>query len=55
MDDEPTSGGHPKTLGQCTECGGIYPVQETVDGELRPIGTEGGCDCGNATFAPLSE
>jgi hypothetical protein len=57
MGEEPTArdsvdtGGEPETLGRCTECGEIYPVQRE-DGELRPIGTDGVCECGNDRFEP---
>jgi len=49
------SGGDPQTLGQCRECGSVYPVQTTSSGSLRPIGTGGGCECGNDSFEPVSE
>lgn len=49
------SGGDPQTLGQCSVCENIYPVQRTADGELRPIGTEGGCECGNDEFVLVTE
>lgn len=50
MGDEPEVGGLPETFGKCTECGTIYPVQRTEDGELRPVGTDGTCSCGNDEF-----
>lgn len=50
MDEKPKSGGDPQTLGKCTECGKVYPVQKTADNEIRPIGTNGGCQCGNTAF-----
>ena len=50
MDQGPKARGSPDTFGKCTECGNIYPVQEAFDGRVRPIGTEGGCQCGNTEF-----
>lgn len=50
MVETPKSGGEPQTLGKCTKCGSVYPVQETAAGEIRPIGTNGGCRCGNTDF-----
>lgn len=50
MVEKPKSGGDPQTLGKCTECGSVYPVQQTANGEIRPIGTNGGCQCGNTEF-----
>jgi hypothetical protein len=50
MGREPEVGGDPQTFGQCTECGAIYPVQRTENGELRPVGTDGTCNCGNDEF-----
>jgi hypothetical protein len=55
MGENPTSGGDPEMLGSCRECGSVYPVQGSVDGDLRPIGTGGSCDCGNADFELLSD
>ena len=54
MGQGPKSGGDPQTFGRCTECGNIYPIQETLDGEIRPIGTDGGCECGNTAFETMS-
>lgn len=54
MDRQPVSGGDPHTVGECTDCGSVYPVQRDEDGELRPIGTEGVCDCGNDEFEPIT-
>lgn len=54
MDGGPEGGGEPEAIGRCTECGTIFPVQETDDGNLRPVGTDGTCTCGNATFEPRS-
>ncbi|SFR93566.1 hypothetical protein SAMN05216559_1323 [Halomicrobium zhouii] len=55
MGNGDNSGGTPQTLGRCSECGSVYPVQTTASGELRPIGTDGGCECGNDDFEPVSE
>ena len=52
--EEPESGGEPQTFGQCTECGTIYPAQTARNGELRPVGTDGTCSCGNDEFASPS-
>lgn len=52
--DDVETGGEPETVAQCTECGEIYPVQETGDSSLRPVGVEGGCECGNDRFEALS-
>ncbi|NHN46934.1 hypothetical protein G9464_04900 [Halostella sp. JP-L12] len=53
--EDPGSGGEPQTFGQCTECGTIYPVQTVRNGELRPVGTDGTCSCGNDEFASPTE
>ncbi|WP_435100888.1 hypothetical protein [Halarchaeum sp. P4] len=54
MADTPDSGGEPQRVGRCTSCGRVFPVQ--VDGDAaRPIGTDGTCVCGNATFRLLPE
>jgi hypothetical protein len=50
---EPHSGGDPEGLARCTQCRKIYPIQRSGEGDLRPIGTGGACDCGNATFEPV--
>ncbi|MCU4798814.1 hypothetical protein OB920_00295 [Halobacteria archaeon HArc-gm2] len=55
MGEGEKSGGDPQTLGRCRKCGSIYPVQSTASGELRPIGTDGVCECGNDSFEPVSE
>ena len=39
-----------RLLGECTECGNMYPAQKTEDGDLRPVGTDGTCTCGNEKF-----
>lgn len=52
MGNEFGSGGEPETFGQCTECGAIYPAQNPTDDTLRPVGTDGTCDCGNDEFEP---
>ncbi|MFB6077905.1 MAG: hypothetical protein ABEJ80_02860 [Halarchaeum sp.] len=50
----PNSGGQPERVGECTACGRVYPLQ--VDGgDLRPIGTDGDCVCGNDTFDALAD
>lgn len=46
------TGGEPETFGRCTECGTIYPIQATEGDGLRPVGTDGTCDCGNDEFEP---
>ena len=53
--ESPRSGGDPQTIGYCTECRTIYPVQTTPDGSLRPVGTDGTCTCGNDEFEPRSD
>ena len=53
--EDPRSGGDPQTVGHCTECGTIYPVQRTQNGSYRPIGTDGTCTCGNAELEPHDE
>lgn len=50
LDAPPRSGGEPELVGQCTECDAVYPVQTTVNDTLRPIGTDGTCECGNDEF-----
>ena len=55
MGNEPDAGGMPETFGKCTDCGTIYPVQATEDGELRPVGTDGTCSCGNDEFESPGE
>ena len=54
MPGKPDTGGEPEDLAECTECGQVYPVQEMRGGEIRPIGTDGICDCGNGSFVLLS-
>lgn len=44
------TGGEPQTVARCTNCGNVYPVQETSNGTLRPVGTGGACECGNTEF-----
>ncbi|PSQ01706.1 hypothetical protein BRC94_03190 [Halobacteriales archaeon QS_5_70_17] len=39
-----------RELGQCTECGAIFAVEVTNEGEAVPIGTDGTCSCGNPVF-----
>lgn len=51
MTENPDTGGEPVTLGRCTECWQVYPAQLSGDG-LRPIGTDGTCNCGNDEFEP---
>ena len=54
--EKPESGGEPQTFGQCTECGTVYPAQIAPSGEVRPVGTDGTCHCGNDEFAtPIGE
>ena len=50
VEEGPRSGGDPQGRARCTECRKVYPVQRTGDDRLRPIGTGGSCDCGNAEF-----
>jgi hypothetical protein len=52
MSKSPKSGGTPETFGKCTNCGSIYSVQCGDDGDMRPVGTDGACACGNDEFAP---
>lgn len=52
MSKSPKSGGTPETFGKCTDCGSIYSVQYGDDGDMRPVGTDGACACGNDEFAP---
>ncbi|MFB6139056.1 MAG: hypothetical protein ABEJ26_01315 [Halosimplex sp.] len=44
----------PPIIGECAECERVYPLQVGADGELRPTGTGGVCDCGSEEFRPLS-
>ena len=55
MANNPSTGGTPEAFGKCTECGAIYPVQSNENGEYRPVGTDGTCDCGNDRFESVSE
>lgn len=50
--ESPETGGEPTTLGRCTDCGEIYPIQQSEDG-LRPVGTDGTCNCDNDRFEPV--
>ncbi|GGM58889.1 hypothetical protein J2752_001174 [Halarchaeum rubridurum] len=54
MATDPDTGGEPEHVGECEECGRVYPVQVDNDGDLRPIGTSGTCVCGSAAFVALS-
>ena len=47
-------GGEPEAIGQCTECGEVYAVQHE-DSDLRPIGTDGVCECGSDAFESVAE
>ena len=49
-EDDPRSGGDPQGVAVCTRCESTYPVQRGSDGELRPIGTGGRCQCGSTEF-----
>lgn len=53
MKGNPSPGGKPDVIAQCTVCGEIHPVQ-IRDDTLRPVGAET-CSCGNDEFVPLSE
>ncbi len=44
-----------RTVGQCTVCGKVYPIEKTATNEVRPIGTDGTCLCGNSNFTVPSE
>lgn len=50
IEENPSTGGKPQTIGRCTECEAIYLVQTEKDDDLRPIGTDGSCGCGNDEF-----
>ncbi|WP_123538230.1 hypothetical protein [Halosimplex salinum] len=52
--DGVSGGGEPETLGQCADCGDVYTAQRE-NGDLRPIGTDGRCECGNDTFETVIE
>ncbi|MFB6269498.1 MAG: hypothetical protein ABEH83_06115 [Halobacterium sp.] len=49
-DDETERGGEPEVIVGCTACQNTYPAQRTADGEYRPIGTDGTCECGSTEF-----
>lgn len=49
------AGGIPEMFGKSADCGTIYPVQATDDGELRPVGTDGACSPGNDGFVSPAE
>jgi len=55
MGENPTTGGDPTALVECTSCGEVYPAQSTGEGDFRPIGIETQCSCGNDTFTQLAE
>lgn len=50
IEENPSTGGKSQTFGQCTECEAIYLVQTEETDDLRPIGTDGRCACGNDEF-----
>ena len=52
--EEGGPGGQPEAIGQCTECGKVYAVQRE-NSDLRPIGTDGVCECGNDVFESVAE
>lgn len=52
---EPDTGGTPDGFAECTECGTIFTAHISEEGELRPIGIDGVCECGNAEFNHISE
>lgn len=39
-----------RELGRCVECGAVFAVKVTNDGDAVPIGTDGSCSCGNPVF-----
>lgn len=51
----PDTGGEPHELGQCTDCGKVYPVQVEREIEFRPIGVDHECACGNDEFIAYYE
>lgn len=56
MGKKGNTGGKPHTVGQCTNCGDVYPVRETENEKLRPIRTDGICtSCGHDGFAPVQD
>lgn len=52
-DDAGESGWYPKAAGKCAECGDVYALRETNDGELVPVGTACCQDCGGTEFVTL--
>ncbi len=44
------NGNDPTVFARCTDCANIYPAQEKTNGNFRPVGTDGSCNCGNAEF-----
>lgn len=55
MAETTNTGGEPEALGKCIECGTIYPVRLTENGDRRVVGTEGACRCGNDEFEAAFE
>jgi hypothetical protein len=51
MAQKSTTGATPHTVGQCTNCGKVYPLRRTDDGGFRPIGQDGTCSCGHDEFS----
>lgn len=54
-EEERTSGGDPEGFGMCTGCQNVYTVQQTTENQLRPMGTNGTCECGNTEFVPYTD
>ena len=53
--DDPATGGDPEAFARCSRCEHVYSARRTADGDLRPIGTDGECVCGNDEFEPFAE
>lgn len=43
-----------KTVGKCADCGSVYALRKTKNGELFPGGSGECFDCGCTEFIPLS-
>lgn len=46
---------NPTDVARCTECGAIYPMLTTDDGDLYPAGTDGVCRCGHDVFRVINQ
>jgi len=52
MSENAKPGTAPSGVGQCTDCGAVYPIRRYA-GAWHAVGTDGTCRCGGAEFTLL--